>query len=165
MPSPDEFVHAALECFHEDDFPETIRVCHRGLDQHPDTGRLWEILGLAHWMRGEIQAALSPLETASLYVPLQPLAQLALAAAYAWANKPDLARTVYKHLADCPGFPVPLMPRLAAGLGRIGENEAALLVCEKLVELRPDYHPAWFGIAFYRRRLGRPVHEATDPLT
>ena len=162
----DDWMHleAALSLFHADEFAKAVSVCRRALAKYPDAGRLWEVCGLSHWMAGDIASALPALETASLLVPLAPLAQLALAAAYAWADKPDLARTVYRHLADLPVFPVPLMPRLAAGLGRVGEYATALVVCEKIVELRPDYHPAWFGIAFYLRKLGLSVEAAIPPL-
>jgi Flp pilus assembly protein TadD len=158
------YLDAALGHFRDGEFDKAVHACRWGLTVYPDDGRLWEVRGLSHWMRGDLASALRALETASVLVPLDPLAQLALAAAYAWADKPDLARTVYRHLAGLPGFPVPLLPRLAAGLGRVGEYAAALLVCEEIVEVRPDYHPAWFGIAFYRRKLGRSVGDAIAPL-
>lgn len=158
------YLETALGHFHADHFGKAIHACRWGLTVHPDAGRLWEVYGLSLWMTGDVGAALPALEAASLFVPLDPLAQLALAAAYAWADKPDLARTVYTHLAGLPVFPVPLMPRLAAGLGRVGEYAVALPVCEKIVELRSCYHPAWFGIAYYLRKLGRPVADAIPPL-
>ncbi|MBA4191284.1 MAG: hypothetical protein C0467_25155 [Planctomycetaceae bacterium] len=158
------YFDTALGHFHDGEFDEAVHTCRWGLTVYPDAGRLWEVCGLSLWMRGDLGSALHALEKASVLVPLAPLAQFALAAAYAWADKPDLARTVYRYLAQLPVFPVPLLPRLAAGAGRVGEYAVALLVCEKIVELRPGYHPAWFGIAYYLRKLGRPIGEAIPML-
>lgn len=151
------YLEAAVGHFQNGLYFEAAHVCLAGLDRFPDAGRLWEVYGTSLWLLGQIKAAQEALETASVLVPLVPRAQLALASAYAHADKPDLARLIYHHLSKHPDFPGPLLPQLAAALGQIGEDEAALLVCEQIVKRQPEYHPAWFGIAFYLRRMGRPV--------
>jgi tetratricopeptide (TPR) repeat protein len=155
---------AALIPFHQGDYLTAREICRNGLEHQVDSGRLWELSGISSWFLGEIDQALVALENASLLVPLLPISQIALASAYAHFDKPDLARLIYRHLQSLPEFPVPLLPQLAAGLGRVGEVEAALTVCEQLVELRPGHHPAWFGIAYYLRRLGRPLTDIIPPL-
>ena len=59
-------------------------------------------------------------------------------------------------LAEDGRCPTPLLPDVARGLGRAGEYGLALEVCQRLTVLRPAYHPAWFGVAFSLRQLGRP---------
>jgi hypothetical protein len=49
---------------------------------------------------------------------------------------------------------VPLLPRVARGLGELGEHALALEVCERLAALRPCHHAAIFGVAYYRSALG-----------
>lgn len=158
------FLAAAQERFRDQQLSQARDLCQRGIEVYPESGRLWELLGVVAWFQGDTTPCLNALERASVFVPLQPLAQLALASAYALVDKPDLARTVYSHLATSPEFPVPLLPQLAAGLGRLREDAAALMVCERLVELRPAYHPAWFGVAFYRQRLGEPIENVLASL-
>ena len=158
------FLAAAQERFRDQQLSQARDLCQRGIEVYPESGRLWELVGVVAWFQGDTAPCLHALERASMLVPLQPLAQLALASAYALVDKPDLARTVYSHLATAPEFPVPLLPQLAAGLGRLRENAAALLVCERLIDLRPTYHPAWFGVAFYRQRLGEPIENVLAPL-
>jgi hypothetical protein len=61
------------------------------------------------------------------------------------------------YLAETDRCPVMLMPRLAASLGELGAYTVALDVCFTLTDHRPDYHPAWFGIAYYLAKLGDPL--------
>ena len=47
-----------------------------------------------------------------------------------------------------------LLPAVAAGLGRLEDFDLALQVCERIVAENPAHHQAFFGIAYYRNRLG-----------
>ncbi|MGL4465145.1 MAG: hypothetical protein ACRC1K_23570 [Planctomycetia bacterium] len=61
-------------------------------------------------------------------------------------------------------LPLAVLPKIAAGLGGLGEDEAALAVCQRLVDTAPRHHAGWFGVAFYRRRIGYPLAEVIDSL-
>lgn len=155
---------AAYQCYLDQDLDNARSLCLRACLAYPDSGPLWQLAGLVDWFLGDTAACVDALERAALLIPLQPLAQLCLASAYALQGKRELARFVYDHLIELPEFPIPLLPELARGLGSLGEDAAALAVCERLVELRPSYHPAWFGVAFYRLRLGHAVEDALQYL-
>jgi hypothetical protein len=57
-----------------------------------------------------------------------------------------------------------LMPTVAAGLGVLQEYRLALEVCCQLSERQPDHHAAYFGVAYYRARLGGPAAAVLAPL-
>lgn len=164
MPGDEILFRAAVAAFDTGDFPRAAAVAQYGLLAAPDAGRLWEVRGLALFAMNDFPAAATALERATGLTPLAPLAQVALADCYARLGKPDLARTILVFLAEPGRGPEPILPRVAAGLGRIGEYATALGVCERLTGVRPGYHPAWFGVAFYRQKLGYPAAELVDPL-
>lgn len=151
------FVRAAADRFGGGDFGAVVEVATAGLGRFPECGDLFEIRGVARCGLGEVLAATSDLETASALVPLGVQGQVALADCYARLGKTDLARTILGFLAEPGRCPVPLLPDVARGLGHLGEHAAALGVCEAITAARPGYHPAWFGQAFYRLRLGEPL--------
>lgn len=135
-----------------------------GVRTDPDHGRLHEVLGLAEYEMEEFVAALFHLEAASIAVPLGVEPQLALADLYTRFGQPQSATAVVRFLAEDDRCPTPLLPRLAKLLGRCGEDEVALGVCQRLTLLRPDFHPGWYGAAFYLDRLGRSPGEIAFPL-
>lgn len=158
------FVRAAADRFGAGEFDAVIEVATAGLARHPDCGDLLEIRGVARCARGEVLAAAADLEAASALVPLGVQGQLALADCYARFGKPDLTRTILTFLAEPGRCPTPLLPDLARGLGAVGEHTEALGVCERLTAVRPDYHPGWFGRAYYLLKLGRPMAAAAPSL-
>jgi tetratricopeptide (TPR) repeat protein len=135
-----------------------------GLRADPHHGRLHEAVGVAEYELEEFAAALFHLEAATAAVPLGVEPQLALADLYARFGQTQSAGVVVRFLAEADRCPVPLLPRLAKLLGRCGEDELALGVCQRLTLLRPTFHPAWYGAAFYLDRLGRPAGEIAFPL-
>jgi len=130
------------------------------LEDHPNHGGLWQLLGLIHRQLGDWYGSLAALETASALVPLERASRCALADCYARLDKPALALDLYRHLADDPSCPTAILPAVASGLGSLGEDRAALAVCRRLVAAEPDRHEAHFGVAFYLRRLGEPLRVA-----
>ena len=107
--------------------------------------------------RGTIRRLRCALETASLLVPLEPASRCALAECHARAGRKELACDLYRQLGRDEKCPTTLLPAVAAGLGSLGQNEAALAACRKIVRRDPEHHHAHFGVAFYLRRLGRPL--------
>lgn len=158
------FARAATQRFDDGAFEDVILIATAGLEQHPECGDLHEIRGVAHHVLGHWHVALRDLESATLLVPLGPQGSLTLAECYANLEKPDLADTILQFLAEPGRCPAPLLPDVARGLGRIGRFAAALAVCERITQKQPDYHPAWFGAAFYLLQLGAPASAAAEAM-
>lgn len=127
-----------------------------GLRSAPDHPGLHELVGLAEFELEDYARAVHHLETASAIGPLGIEGQLALADCYRRFGLVQAAVAVLDFLAEPDRCPVPLLPTVARGLGQLGRYSAALAVCLRLTALRPGYHPAWFGVAFYLRQLGGP---------
>lgn len=153
------YLQAAWQRFDEGDFARAVELCRDALRARPDDGDLWQLCGAAYWELGLVEDAQEALETASCLKPLNPLAQCALAEVYTRTNQVESAKAICANLAGRDDCPVPLMPRVARGLGRLGEYRLALTVCERLVALRPCHHAALFGVAFYRSALGARPEE------
>ena len=124
------------------------------VEDHPDDGPLWELLGVAYQREGRSTEALHALETASLLKPLDIGARFCLAEAYAATGSQELAVFVYRMVSEDPKSPVWLLPKVASHLGDMGEFEHALDVCQTIVERDFTRHEAHFGMGFYLRRLG-----------
>jgi tetratricopeptide (TPR) repeat protein len=159
MTARDVYLQAARQRFDEGDFATAAGLCRDALRDRPDDGDLWQLCGTAYWELGLAEDAQEALETASCLKPLSPIAQCALAEVYTRANQVESAKAICANLAQRDDCPVPLMPRVARGLGRLGEHSLALQVCERIVALRPFHHPALFGVAFYKSALGAPPEE------
>ncbi len=92
-----------------------------------------------------------------------PRARVDRAECLARSARPDEAGAVFRQLLVEGICPDDLLPTVAAGLGQLGEYGAALGACLELLRRSPDFAEAHFGVAFYVRRLGRPV-EAILPV-
>ncbi|MBL8793812.1 MAG: hypothetical protein JNM56_07905 [Planctomycetia bacterium] len=145
-----------LECFHHQQYAESDALARRGLADFPDDGLLWQLHGAASWFLGDLAAARRALETAQTLAPLQPLSRCALAGAYSQTGDSELARALYVSLLQDDRCPSSLLPKVATGLGRLGEYWTALQVCRKLARLQPTHHAAYFGLAYYMAKLDYP---------
>jgi Flp pilus assembly protein TadD len=139
-------------------------ACRAGLRVEPDHPGLNEALGLAEFGAERYGPAVHALEAASLFGPLGAEAQLALADCYVRFGQVQAAGAIVDFQAEPGRCPTPLLPDLARGLGRTGRYALALDVCQRLTVLRPSYHPAWFGVAYYLGQLGRPPGTLVRPL-
>ena len=61
---------------------------------------------------------------------------------------------LYRHLANDPRCPTELLSATARGLGWIGDDKTALQACRELSRRDSTRHDAYFGEAYYLRRLG-----------
>ena len=130
----------------------------------PDDGRFLQWQGHAWHAQGDYAAACRALETAALLIPLSIGAQIAWAEAHLAAGRRDDARTILQFLAArSDDVASPLLPRLAAGLGRSGEYALALDVCREASLRDPEDDEACFGMAYFMNKLGYPV-ECVLPL-
>jgi tetratricopeptide (TPR) repeat protein len=157
MKEPGEVLHRCFELYHRGELARAGELAERALRKFPDEGALWQLDGLVRRDQGDFDGARSALETASLLVPLNPDSECALAQCYAKAGQTGLARDLYRHLAQSGRSPTPLLPAIASGLGSVGDNESALEVCRELSRREPTHHEAFFGMAFYMRKLRYPV--------
>jgi tetratricopeptide (TPR) repeat protein len=153
-----------VDLFQQGRNPDVRDETARCLADYPDDGRFWQLHGIAQWHLGACAEARKALETASCLRPLAPLGQVALAATYLATGHGDVARLMYRHLAELEACPAELMPKVATGLGQLGEYADALGVCTRLVRIEPRHHAAFFGMAFYMARLGYPLASLLDPL-
>jgi tetratricopeptide (TPR) repeat protein len=153
-----------LRRFDQGDLLEAGTHAQTALPSYPDDGALWQIYGLACVQRREFAAGRAALEQATCLQPLSMAARLALALAYAHTGRTQLARHLYQQLRRNRDCAPALWPKLAAGLGAIGANRAALAVCRRLARLQPGHHAAHYGVAFYRARLGLPARCLLRPL-
>lgn len=157
MTTADCLFRAARDKFDEGDFAGAFELSLEGLlrdEHHPG---LLQVHGLAAYHLGEPLTALEGLEGASLVAPLGPLAQLALADLYLRFGKRKSAATGLLFLAEPGRCPTPLLPDLARLLGKLGAIRTAFKVCRRLTRLRPWYHPAHYGMAYYLAKLKKPV--------
>ncbi|QEL16273.1 tetratricopeptide repeat protein [Limnoglobus roseus] len=135
-----------------------------GLQLNPDHAGLHELAGLAEFEQECYGPAVFHFESASVLAPLGTEAQLALADCYLRFGQTHAAGTIYAFLAEEGRCPTTLLPEVAKGLGRLARYELALKVCQRMCALRPTFHPAWFGVAYYLRKLRRPARLLVFPL-
>lgn len=164
MTSTDVFYRTASDHAACGDVKAAAAAGMAGLRIDPDHPGLNEVVGLAEYDLENFGPAVHYLETASLHGPLGPAAQLALADCYHRFGQVWSAAAIYDFLAEPGRCPTPLLPAVAKGLGFLGDYSAALGICLRLTALRPNFHPAWYGVAFYRMRLGRSAADAIPAL-
>lgn len=127
------------------------------LEQQPDDGRTWELLGVVLFASNEPQRAQSALEVAAVLVPLSPRGQVVLGKCYEMSGFLESAAAIYRHVASLSNLDTQLLEPLASGLGACRELELALHICRQAAERMPDNPDPLVGIVHYMRRLGRPV--------
>lgn len=164
MSSTDLICQSALQHLAAGEWAAAATTAGIGLRRDPHHGGLHQAAGVAAYHREEFGASVFHLESASALVPLGAEPQLLLADLYLRFGQTEAAGAVLAFLAEPDRCPTPLLPDLAKTLGRAGEYHAALDVCERLTAFRPTFHPAWFGVAYYLGRLGRPAGQLVFPL-
>lgn len=147
----------AEEQFAEGDYETVMELTDIGLRRHPSHPGLLQLRGLAAVEVGQIDEAAHSFEAASLEAPLHPMAQLTLASIYVQLGYVRSARAILCFLAEPDRCPVTLWPQLSKLLGQAGRYKAALRVCQRLVRLRPWYHPAHYGVAYYLGIMNGPT--------
>ncbi len=154
MNSAQELFRVGLGLLKSGQIYRVTELASEGVDDYPDDGPLWELLGVAYQREGRSAEALHALETASLLKPLDIGARFCLAEAYAATGSHEVAVFVYRMVSEDPKSPVWLLPKVASHLGEMGEFEHALDVCQTIVARDATRHEAHFGMGFYLRRLG-----------
>lgn len=153
MKSASEIFRAGLTLLQQGEVRRAADLAEEALEDFPDDGPLWELLGVAEQRDGRHVAAREALETASLLKPLDIGARFCLAEAFAATELPDLAIFVYRMVSDDLRTPIWLLPRVASQLGQMQAYEDALHVCRTILSRDATRHEAHFGVGFYLRRL------------
>lgn len=156
MTAADCLCRSATEKLDEGDFSRARELARAGLLRDENHAGLLQVYGLAAYHLNEPRDALEGLEAASVLAPLSPLSQLALADLYLGFGQRETAATVLSFMAEPDRCPTPLLPDLARLLGKLGAFRTAFKVCKRLTRLRPWYHPAHYGMAYYLAKLKRP---------
>jgi len=138
-------------------YDQALVVVSRALSSARKNGRLWEQLGVVHFVRQEFNSARDALENATTLVPLSPLAQLYLAECYVASGAKESARAIGHHLAFLPDVKESLFARLTTLLGKLGDCESALHVCRRAATAYPEDDQPIFGMAYYMSKLSYPL--------
>lgn len=149
-------LETARHCFSQGQMDDAYAHLQRILDDNPDSGRAWEMLGLVYHARQQWEPALRALEKASVYIPLQPMAQCALADSYLACGRGDWAREFYEDLLHREDLTSGVLLNTAAGLNLLGDPWAAVAACRKAIGLEPYEAQPYFSLSFYLGRTGAP---------
>lgn len=153
MKSASEIFRAGLTLLQQGEVRRAADLAAEALEEYPDDGPLWELLGVAEQRDGQHIAAREALETASLLKPLDIGARFCLAEAFAATGLAELAVFVYRMVSDDARTPIWLLPRVASQLGQMQAYSDALHVCRTILSRDATRHEAHFGVGFYLRRL------------
>jgi tetratricopeptide (TPR) repeat protein len=121
-------------------------------------GRLWQLRGLIHRDRREGEACIDALERASLLVPLDGIARVALAEAYGHLGRRELARDLYVALFDDESLSIELLMQIAVGLDAIEQPRLAMQACRIAADRDPERSQPYYDMGYYAARSGYPVH-------
>ena len=138
-------------------FEAAAEAAATALRKRPHDAPLWELLGIACHAMKDFAAATQALETATMLAPLTLPAQVALAGCYLVSGHPEVARSMYQHLAAARSrLNLPLLPMVAAGLSRLNELHLALEVAREWARREPEDENAVYAVAHYMRLVGYP---------
>ena len=156
-PVADAELRTAISQYNARNYDRALALVDAALSRQPEHGRLWELRGLIQHGRGEPQAALDALETASALVPLRPASQAVLAACYAAIGRRELARDVYCQVAALPYAGSGLLLEIAAALNDLGTAALAVRVCREASQRDPDAAEPYYDLSYYLGRCGAPL--------
>ncbi len=147
----------------EQDYCEAADFLQPELTGRAGQARSWLSICLAMVQRGEYGRARVALERAADIAALDPASACILAECYLQTGRRTLAIDLLCTVADSAGCSTDLLPSIAAGLGRAGDDQAAFEVCRLAADRQPDWPEPLFGMAFYLRKLGNSA-QAVIPL-
>jgi Flp pilus assembly protein TadD len=106
---------------------------------------------------GRHDEAFADIQVALTVAPLGPSALLILAEGYARAGLETSAADVYEQLATDPTRAYEMWAAIFAGLWQLKRWQAALNVCRRAAQERPDDDGVYFAMAQALVRMGRPA--------
>lgn len=138
----------------EDNHSGALRLANRAVKRFPDDPRPWRARGALLHSLGQFRRAVGDLECGRRLGPLAFTEQFVLADSYRQWGRRRRALQAGRRLLAHPDCPIPILAKLATHFGLLVDYAEALAACERIVEAAPTAHPAWFGIGYYRARLG-----------
>lgn len=135
-----------------------LRFAEAALAECENDGPMWQLRGLIHRDRGEVEECIDALERASLLVPLDAVARVCLAAAYGKSGRRDLARDLFVALFGDGAMTVDLLIEVAAALDAIDQPRLAMKACRIAAERDPERSQPYYDMGYYAARCGYPVH-------
>ena len=129
-----QLLDQAQEAFDREDYSTTVHLLNGWNEPDQFHGDICQLRGLAHYLLGDNERALPSLETATMLIPLSPIAQCAMADCYIRTRKRDIAIVIYEHLSTIEQLPERVAELVAKGLSKVGHQTAALNFC--LLQLR-----------------------------
>ena len=133
-----------------------VQLVEQSLEQDPDDGEAWELLGTMRHGQKLLPEALQALETATSLQPLSLGGQLAIADCYARLGHRETAFAVFVHLADRDNLPSRYLADVAMGLGRLGDFNRALKLAREGAHRDPFCDNAAYAVAYYMSKCGCP---------
>jgi len=116
----------------------------------------WWLVAVCHGEQGNHDGAISALESATTYCPLDVESQVLLGRLYADKGYKESATAIFEHLARMPAALELHRAEIIRQLGRLQRYELAVDLCQQATEESPDDWQAWFAKAFYLGRIGAP---------
>jgi len=155
MQPPTEVLRRGWQLYGADLFDEALELVSPALEETPNDGRLWELVGLIHRAKNDCRPCLHALEMATLFVPLSFAAQCALADCYVYTQRSDAGRVIYQHLlAHLHELPTDLLKNLAVGFESLSDLASALEVSREAARRQPDSPQHRYAIAYFMGQLG-----------
>jgi len=140
------------------DLGAALMLAEAALAVNENDGAIWQLCGLIHRDRGEFASCVDAIERASLLVPLDALARVALAEAYGKIGSMGLARDLFIALFDDRTMTVELLMQTAVGLDAIAQPRLAMKACQIAAERDPERSQPYYDMGYYAARCGYPVH-------
>lgn len=154
MPRSLEFyLNQAVRLLQEDRPVEAIRILDGAVEQFSRDLRAWQLRGTVHHRMGNTPTAAADLEQARALGCIDHCAMLALIDCHRRNGDVFSAKQIAEEMAEDPDLPVSILAPLACSLGLLAEFSTALVLCETIVQRKPEMAAAHFGIAYYRSRL------------
>jgi len=134
---------------------EAANLCGQILQQNPQNGQVWHLLGVTCYSAGDIQKAIAAYENALKVDPNQPQTHNNLATALAQSDRPTIAIEHYQQaIALAPDYTESYY-NLAKTYKTLGNLDLALENYQEALKLNPDYTQA-------RQNLGNLYLEQGD---
>jgi tetratricopeptide (TPR) repeat protein len=124
------------------------------LEDQPDCGRGWELLGLIRHNWRQWEAALAALEEASIRIPLSAAAECALGDCYLAVDRQAWSRPLYRNVVQRKLTTVSALLSAASGLDALNEPQTAIVACRRAITLDPEVAQPYFDLSYYLRRCG-----------
>lgn len=164
LPPPTTVAQRANKLFQSGFIRPALDIITVELNLHFDQGELWLLRATILHSQGQWMSALAAVETASMFIPLDPGGQLVLADCYSHTGKQELALLAYEHLLQIDSLPVDYYAGLYAGFKRAGKLKLALTASRKAIDLSPENDEAYFGMAHCMSILAYPPRQITGVL-